>query len=329
MERDTRKRPGIAGLLAAILILFAAAALVSSGQGAGTMQDGLVSTASYPIQSRFSVRSDLVLVPVTVVTGSGRAVPGLTKDQFSVFDDRIPQVISHFTSEDAPATIGLVIDCSGSMERRLAKAQEAIYAVLQNANPGDEFFLIRFSDQPQLEVELTSQADQVRRAVRTLKADGSTALLDAVKMAWIEMSKARHARKAIVLISDGEDNYSRTSTAEFKELAAENDTTIYTLFIGELPDAPEEWSKLTGAGLLNDIARQTGGEMFPVSKLKQLPGIAAKIGSWIRSQYVLGYIPANGNRNCGYHRIKVKVSKPTGFPRFHPTWRLTYYVPDT
>jgi Ca-activated chloride channel family protein len=289
----------------------------------------MVAEQSQPDPSRFLARSDLVLVPVTVTTGRGRAVPGLKKEHFSIFDDHMPQVITHFTSEDAPASIGLVIDCSDSMQTRLGKAQEAIYAVLQSANPGDEFFLIRFSDKPELKVGSTSQTEEIRRSVRALRANGSTALLDAVNTAWLEMRKTRYARRAIILISDGEDNASHITPDEFNQLAAENDTTIYTLFIGALPDIPEQWSKATGLKLLADIARQTGGEMFPVSKVKELPNISRNISSWVRSQYVLGYVPGNHSRNCGYHRIRVKVSKPDGFPKLHPTWRLVYYVPDT
>jgi VWFA-related protein len=254
----------------------------------------------------------------------------LAKEDFSLFEDHVPQVITHFASEDVPATIGLVFDCSDSMAgRKLARAQEAAYALLAKANPEDEFFLVRFSDRPELLVESTNQTGRVRHAVGTLQATGFTAVLDAVKMAWGEMRKAENRRKAIVLFSDGEDNHSRTTPTEFQQLATESDTTIYTFFISE------PWSvtpfvsgnRVTGAGLLNDIAKQTGGRMFPISDLKQLPQIAAKIASWIRSQYVLGYVPTNENRNGRFHRIQVKVAKPEGFPKLHFTWRLGYYTP--
>jgi VWFA-related protein len=273
------------------------------------------------------VHSDLVLVPVTVTTHNGRVVPGLAKEDFTLLEDNVPQVITHFTSEDAPATIGLVFDCSDSMGGpKIAKAQEAAYALLSNASPEDEFFLIRFSDRPDLVAGSTKQTAQVRRAVKALRVGGFTAVLDAVKMAWLEMSKAEHRRKAIVLFSDGEDNHSRTTAAEFKQLAQESDTTIYTLFISEWTAAPFVQSN-RGAALLDEIARQTGGHMFPVSDVKQLPKIAAKIGSWIRSQYVLGYVPPNEDRNARYHRIQVKITKPAGFPKLHSSWRLGYYSP--
>jgi Ca-activated chloride channel homolog len=274
--------------------------------GARTGQEMVGSTLSQGSVARFLVQSDLVLVPVTVLTGDGRTVPGLSREHFSVFDNRVPQVITHFTSEEAPAAIGLVIDCSSSMEKRLAKAQEAVYALLQNAQAEDDLFLIRFSDHPELMVGLTRETGRVRRAVQSLHAHGSTALLDAVHLAWLEMRQARHARKALVLLSDGEDNGSRLTSAEFKQLAAENDATIYGLFLGTVPEQPPPpGAQRTGAGLLDQITRQTGGQMFVVSRLKQLPEIAARIGSWIRNQYVLGYVPADESRNGGYHRIRV------------------------
>jgi VWFA-related protein len=278
---------------------------------------------------RFSVHSDLVLVPVTVTTRNGRVVPGLAKEDFTVLEDNIPQVITHFTSEDAPATIGLIFDCSDSMAgSKLARAQEAAFALLSHAGPEDEFFLIRFSDRPELLIPSTRQTGEVRRAVEKLRVGGFTAVVDAVKMAMLEMNKTEHRRKAIVLFSDGEDNHSRTTTAEFKQLATESDTTIYTLFISE------SWgvgsltpSASAGAGLLNDIARQTGGHMFVVSEVRQLPKIAAKIGSWIRSQYVLGYVPPDEERGGRYHHIQVKIAKPSGLPKLHSSWRLGYYAP--
>jgi len=150
-----------------------------------------------------------------------------------------------------------------------------------------------------------------------------------MNMAWLEMKSAHHRRKAIILISDGEDNSSRMSRTEFKQLATESDTTVYSLFIGDSPDFSlvRHGRKLNGAPLLDEIARQTGGRMFVVSELNQLPKISARIGSWVRSQYVLGYVPSDESRNGGYHRIEVKISKPACFPRLHSSWRLGYHAP--
>jgi VWFA-related protein len=317
--------------LGAFPITFSALCLLKalSGQDNGTSKVRDSSLVSETDAARFSVHSDLVLVPVTVTTHNGRVVPGLAKEDFTLLQDNVPQVITHFTSEDAPATIGLVFDCSDSMAgSKLARAQEAAFALLSKAGPEDEFFLIRFGDRPELLIEPTRQTGAVRRSVETLRVGGFTAVIDAVKMALFEMSKAKHRRKAIVLFSDGEDNHSRTTTAEFKQLATESDTTIYTLFIGDPWVASlAQANRITGAALLSDIAHQTGGHMFAVSEVKQLPKIAAKIGSWIRSQYVLGYVPPDEEGSGRYHRIQVKIAKPSGLPKLHSSWRLGYYAP--
>ena len=330
MKRHKWQRLGLEAfsITACGLLLLKGAA--ASGRDNGTSLARDSSLESEAPAARFLVHSDLVLVPVTVTTHNGRVVPGLAKEDFTLLQDNVPQVITHFTSEDAPATIGLVFDCSDSMAGpRLAKAKEAAYALLSNAGPEDEFFVIRFSDRPQLLIESTRQTGEVRRAVETLRLGGFTAVIDAVKMGLLEMRKAMYRRKAIILFSDGEDNHSRTTTAEFKQLATESDTTIYTLFISDAWSAASlAQSTSTGAPLLNDIARQTGGHMFAVSEVRQLPKIAAKIGSWIRSQYVLGYVPPDEERTGRYHRIQVKIAKPAGLPKLHSSWRLGYYAPS-
>jgi VWFA-related protein len=277
----------------------------------------------------FQVHSNLVLVPVTVTTGNGRAVPALEKEHFTVFEDHKQQVITHFTSEDAPATIGFVIDASDSMLPRMGKAREAVYAILQNANPDDDFFLIRFSNHADMLVPLTNHPDEIRRGVDAVRVDGSTAVLDAVAMGLREMRHSRHTRRALILISDGEDNSSRITDREFKRMTCENDTPIYTLFVGDPVDFSQfqHWNKYSGAGLLDDIAKQTGGRMFTVTKIKQLPEIAAKIGTWLRSQYVLGYVPEDASRDGRYHKIQVKIARPDGAPRIHANWRLGYIAP--
>ena len=332
MKRYTRQRFGFAAIFIAIIFAFVLLeGTTLSGQDSRTSDatQNLTSSEAQATAARFQVHSDLVLVPVTVTTHDGRIVPGLTKEDFTIYDDNIPQVITHFTSEDAPATIGLVFDCSDSMAgAKLARAQKAASALLANAKPQDEFFVVRFSDRPELLVQPTNETALIRRAVESLQAHGFTAVLDAVKAASIEMSKQANRRKGIIVFSDGEDNHSRITASELQQLLMESNTAIYTLFISSswYTSPMIHGERNTGEGLLDNIARQSGGRMFIVSELKQLPQIAAKIGSWIRSQYVLGYVP-NGNQGGTYHKIQVKISRPSGFPKLHSSWRLGYYSP--
>jgi Ca-activated chloride channel homolog len=276
------------------------------------------------------VHSDLVLIPVTVTDGKGRIVTGLQKEQFSLYEDKVEQDITHFDTEDAPASIGLVFDASDSMEPKLDKAREAVNALLDKSNPNDEFFLVRFSTHPELMARLTTNRDQIRRRVESLETGGSTALLDAVLLAMGELKNARYTRKAIIIISDGEDNSSQCPVSRFREAVRQSDVLIYAIGISDSNGFSQSFSsssRLSGSALLDDISKQTGGRLFTVTRLKQLPEIATTIGSWLRSQYVLGYAPSSSDKDGKYRRIQVKLTRPKGFPKMHAIWRLGYYAP--
>jgi VWFA-related protein len=240
----------------------------------------------------------------------------------------VQQVITHFASEDAPASIGFVFDTSDSMRPKLHKAREAVAALLNEANREDEFFLVKFSTHPELVVPMTRRREEIKRRVETLQVRGATALLDAVTLAMEEMKKARHTRKAIIIISDGEDNSSRCSMSQFKAVMRESDALIYAIGIDSgIPIANSRSQHVSGSAFLREIAEQTGGRLTEVQKLKQLPEVATRIGEWLRRQYVLGYAPNNSAHSGQYHRIQLKLSKPKGFPRLHAFWRLGYYQP--
>ncbi len=276
------------------------------------------------------MHSDLVLIPVTVTDGKGRIVTGLQKEQFSLYEDKVEQDITHFDTEDAPASIGLVFDASDSMEPKLDKAREAVNALLDKSNPNDEFFLVRFSTHPELMARLTTNRDQIRRRVESLETGGSTALLDAVLLAMGELKNARYTRKAIIIISDGEDNSSQCPVSRFREAVRQSDVLIYAIGISDSNGFSQSFSsssRLSGSALLDDISKQTGGRLFTVTRLKQLPEIATTIGSWLRSQYVLGYAPSSSEKDGKYRRIQVKLTRPKGFPKMHAIWRLGYYAP--
>jgi VWFA-related protein len=278
--------------------------------------------------SKFRVNSDLVVIPVTVTDGKGRVVKGLQKEHFKLYEDKVEHAIAQFAAEDTPVSIGLVFDASDSMGPKLQKAREAVAALLKNSNPEDEFFLVQFNQQPRLVVNMTRQTEEIQNRVGSVRTGGSTALLDAVILALKQMRNARYTRKAIIIVSDGEDNASSYSVKQLKDNVREADVLIYAIGIYNSGDAYQTSETLTGAPLLNEIAKQTGGRLFEVNKLKQLPDIASKISTWLRSQYVLAYAPNNLEKNGGYHRIQVKISKPAGFPRLHAFWRLGYYSPS-
>jgi Ca-activated chloride channel homolog len=319
-------------LLASVGLVLGADGQQENALTAGAWSNASTSDAnSSPINIR--VNSNLVVVPVTVTDGKGRVVNGLRKEHFALYEDKVEQPITHFAPEDAPVSIGLVIDTSDSMRPRIRKAREAAAALLENANRQDEFFLVQFSDVVQVLSNLTTRTEEIREQVEMMRVSGGTALLDAVAVALQQMKNAHHSRKAIIVISDGDDNASQYLVKELRDAVRQADVLIYAIGLGDstldLQGFPSD--RITGAALLNDIANQTGGCLFEVHRLQQLPGVAAKISAWLRSQYVLAYTPssANGsvNGNPGYHRIQVKVTKPNGFPKLHAVWRLGYYTP--
>jgi VWFA-related protein len=278
--------------------------------------------------SNIRVDSTLVLIPVTVTDPLNRFVTGLEKENFKLLEDKQPQEITQFSSEDAPLSVGVVFDCSGSMGQKLDKSRQAVAQFFKLANPEDEFFLVQFNDSANLIQAFTRNLEEIQNKLAFTQSKGRTALLDAVYMALHEMKKARNPRKALLLISDGGDNSSRYSEAEIKTLVKEADVQIYAIGIyeaaGSRSRTPEE---TTGPALLTEIAEQTGGRQYQVDNLNELPDVAAKIGVELRNQYILGFSPKNVSRDGKYRRIQVKLVQPHGMPLLRPFWKQGYYAP--
>jgi Ca-activated chloride channel homolog len=279
-------------------------------------------------RSNIRVDSTLVLIPVTVTDPLNRFVTGLEKENFKLLEDKQPQEITQFSSEDAPLSVGVVFDCSGSMGHKLDKSRQAVAQFFKLANPEDEFFLVQFNDSANLIQAFTRNLEEIQNKLAFTQSKGRTALLDAVYMAVHEMKKAKNPRKALLLISDGGDNSSRYSEAEIKALVKEADVQIYAIGIYESASSrsrtPEETS---GPALLTEIAEQTGGRQYQVDDLNELPDVAAKIGVELRNQYILGYSPKNLTRDGKYRRVQVKLVQPHGMPLLRSFWKQGYYAP--
>jgi VWFA-related protein len=250
----------------------------------------------------------------------------LDRTRFKLYEDKVEQDITHFATEDAPVSVGLIFDCSGSMTSKMPTARAAIAEFLKLANPEDEFFLFEFSSRVHRAVEFTMDSGEIQNQLTFAKASGPTALLDALYTAMNEMKHAHRSRKAILVVSDGGDNASRYSSREIKKMVQEADVQIFALAIvgpGNLRRSIEE---VTGPVLLDDLARQSGGRMFEVEDLNDLPAIASKIGLALRNQYVLGYVPASGKQDGKYHRIQVKLTQAPGLPPLRTSFRSGYYA---
>lgn len=270
----------------------------------------------------------LVLIPVSVTDASNRFVLGLEKQDFQVFEDGAEQRVTQFSGEDAPLSVGLLVDISGSMGAKIDTSREAAAQFLKTMNAGDEAFLIEFSDRAELSQGFTEDSEEIQNKLSSVEPEGLTALLDAVDLGLNEMKKARNPRKALLIISDGGDNHSHYSSDEIKSLIRKADVQIYAMGVFE----PYSYltlstAELSGPRLLSEISEQTGGRAFAARQFSDLPGIAARIGIELRNQYVLAYTPSNQVRDGKYRKVEVKLKQPPGLSALKARWRLGYYAP--
>jgi VWFA-related protein len=281
------------------------------------------------IAQNIVVNTTLVVIPVTVTDPMNRFVVGLEKEDFSLLEDGVEQKITHFSGEDAPLSVGILIDTSGSMDFKMDTSRAAVAEFLKTMNSQDEAFLIPFSDQARVAQPFTGDMHEIETRMTSLQTGGLTALLDAVDLGVREMKKAKNPRKALVVVSDGGDNHSRYTATDIKDVVKEADTQIYAMGVFEPNLLPRMTAaEVSGPRLLAEIADQTGGRAFGASAFSQLPGIAEKIAIELRNQYVLAFSPSNAERDGKYRRIEVRVRQPKGLPALKARWRLGYYAPS-
>jgi Ca-activated chloride channel family protein len=278
--------------------------------------------------------SSLVVIPTHVTTDGGSSVTTLIRENFRLTEDNVEQPIVHFDKDDAPVSIGLLFDKSGSMTDKMQKAAEAVAAFFKTANSEDEFFLIEFSDGVTLSVPFTPDSSRLFDRISHTKPFGMTSLLDAIDLSLAQMKKARHTRKAIVIISDGGDNWSRHSRREVRNKLVESDVQLYAMGIFDADYLKKhEAETRNGPALLDELARQTGGRNYTVSDINDLPAISAKIGNDLRNEYLLGYYAA-ATRDGKYHKVNVSVidEKPSDerlpdqMPPLRAYFRKGYYA---
>jgi len=274
------------------------------------------------------VYTTLILIPVSVTDAQNRFVLGLQKEDFQLFEDGVKQEVADFSNEDAPLSVGLVFDESGSMSYKLQTSREATLQFLKFLNRDDEAFLAEFSDTAKISVGFTPHTAELRSALKSAQPGGLTAMLDGINVGLHEMKKAKNPRKAIVIISDGGDNHSHYTAAEIESLVREADVQIYAMGVFDpvfsLGLTPEE---ISGPHLLSEIATQTGGRAFAAAVPSDLPAVTARIAVELRNQYVLGYYSKNRARDGKYRHVEVKISQPLGVSPIKGHWRLGYYAP--
>jgi len=270
--------------------------------------------------------ADLVLVPVTITDPMNRLVTGLEKENFQLFEGSAGQEIKTFSSEDAPVSLGVIFDSSGSMSSKMDRAKDAVVEFFKTANPQDEFFMITFSDEPEVVSDFTSSVDEIQGKLVFTVPRKRTALLDAIYMGVTKMRQAKYAKKALLIISDGGDNHSRYTEGEIKALVKEADVMVYAIGIYDRYFQTQE--ERLGPELLGQVAELSGGRAFTVENPNDLADVATKIGIELRNQYVLGYRPHNGSRDGKWRKIKVKLLPPKGLPPLRVYARTGYYAPE-
>jgi Ca-activated chloride channel family protein len=255
----------------------------------------------------FRVGVETVFINVTVTDSLNRYIGGLDKESFRIFEDTVEQSITHFVEESAPVSVGILFDISSSMKRNIQSARRSVLRLLQSGTPDDEFFLVSFNQKTKLVQGFTRQAASLERSILSIKPRGRTALYDAVHLGMEQIRAARNRKSALILITDGEDNSSRYTAAEVRELAMESGAPIYA--IGEKGKLGYGHREIQG------LADVTGGRAFFPQTFSELDYYVDLIRSELAHQYVLGYTPVNRARDGKWRKLQVKLAAPEGFSK--------------
>ena len=272
------------------------------------------------------IRTDanLVLVPVTVTDDHGTTVLGLVPGDFVLKEDKKVQDVISLSRENGPVSLGIVVDLSGSMATKMAKARAAVNEFLKNLEGDDEEFLVTFADRPELRLAFGSDPSAIRDGLLFATPRGSTALYDAVALAVRQMRQGRNRRKVLFLVSDGGDNHSRLTARELRRIIDEEDVQIHAIGIHDGSDRMDE---ARGPWILEDLAKMTGGQHHMVSSAAELPQLAAKMSLALHERYVLGYRPTPSGLSGTFRKIEVKVVRGANAPRVWVYARRGYRMP--
>ncbi len=254
---------------------------------------------------------DLVLVPVTVTDTKNHPILDLAKENFSLFEAANQQKIQYMSAEDAPMSVGLLVDLSSSMADKIEAVREAAIQFFKNANPADDYFVITFADRPKLLADTTQSIETIESNLAQAKPKGNTALADAIYMGVSKLRHAKYSRKALVIISDGGDNNSRHSLRQVKNMARESDAQIYAIDVCDAPTLllTKKLEERFGRQWLTQVTESTGGRTLVVDDPNHIPEAAARASLELRNQYVLGYHPADNKQDGKWRKITVRVTR--------------------
>jgi Ca-activated chloride channel family protein len=311
----------LAGSSAAIDIFYAVQAPPASARTAQEKQQPKGSDAGKTVplsqdpNDKIQLQARLVSMTVTVSDQYGRFVTGLEKRNFQIFDDGIRQEIAHFGDEDAPLTLGIIYDVSGSMSDLTSRSFQTLRKFFDTSHEDDEYFIIAFNDRAQLVQDFTTSPDKIMSRVIFVKAKGSTALYDGVYLGLEKARQGLHRKRALLIISDGEENSSRYSGRELREMLKESDVPVYGIGISQL---------YQGIGTLQSLSGWSGGMTFAPSDEPQTRDIYTRIALMLRHQYAIGFYPTDAASPADWHKVKINITAPRGLGRLSVNYKKGY-----
>ena len=306
-----------------VLISLPALMLARAGRGQKTQANSADKTSQ---NQTLKVDVDLTLVNATVTDPLNRYVSGLEQEHFQVWEDKIEQKIAYFSSEDVPLSLGMIFDVSGSMKDKISTSRDAAVTFLKTGNPDDEYFLVEFANRPEVASDFTTDISKLQSKIIFTPAKGMTAMYDAVYVGLEKLKTGNNPKKALLLITDGEDNRSRYTFQNVKDFVKEQDVQIYAIGI------TDEWNSQlsagrTGRAMLEELADLTGGRAFFPDSVNELEDICTKIAIELKNQYVIGYHSTNAAKDGKWRKLRVKVNPPKGIQHLNVKSKAGYYAP--
>ena len=266
-------------------------------------------------EEKFVIKTNMVSVTVTVSDQNRRFVTGLEKKDFEVYDDKVKQDIALFSTQDSPLTLGIVYDVSGSMNPLSTQSFHALKGLFEYSHPDDEYFVISFSNRSKLIQDFTSVPENIINKAVFIKPKGGTALFDGIYMALEKVKQGRHEKKALLIISDGEENSSRYSFKELRNSLRETDAQLYAIGLGQ-------------GGSLPHITETSGGLTFFPAEYGEVADIYARIALMLRNQYVIGFYPTDDSGAKRRHKLKINVKVPKQLGKISTFYRNGYEPSD-
>jgi Ca-activated chloride channel homolog len=301
----------------------------------------LLATLALPLQAQaptptpssrapiFGVEIEVINLTVSVTDSRSRYVTDLKNDDFAVFEDGIKQDLSIFRHEDIPISLVLVLDTSASMDEKLGQAQQAATRFVKTLRPQDNAEVMQFNDRTTVLQEFTPDHLKLEEAIKRTEASGPTALHNALYVALKDLNKMKKAaelrRRAIVLLSDGEDTASLVNDEQVLELARKTEIAIYSISLrpSRVPERNrQQFSQ--AVHLLTALSRETGGQVFFPNSISELDTVYDRIAEELRTQYNLGYVSSNSRRDGKWRRVVVRAPTREGLTIRH---KIGYYAP--